>query len=92
MSSRIEPRRTPTLRATHHERKRCRSQNKHAHMLLKADEDEQGPSWTDARIAEFFWTSETTVRSLQKRLVEKGFEAALEQEKQLNFRNKLRRN
>jgi DNA-binding Lrp family transcriptional regulator len=62
---------------------------KHAHMLLKADEGEQGPSWTDARIAELFKTSETTVRNLRKRLVEKGFEAALEREKQLNFRNKL---
>lgn len=62
---------------------------RHAHMLLKADEGEHGPSWPDARIAEVFKTSECTVRNVRKRLVEKGFEAALEREKQLNFRNKL---
>jgi hypothetical protein len=62
---------------------------RHAHMLLKADEGEHGPSWPDARIAEAFKTSECTVRNLRKRLVEKGFEAALEREKQLHFRNKL---
>jgi len=62
---------------------------KHAHMLLKADEGEHGPSWPDTRIAEAYNVSETTVRNLRKRLVEKGFEAALEREKQTNRRIKF---
>src|SRR5438045_3623801 len=62
---------------------------KHAHMLLKADESEHGPSWPDTRIAEAYNISESTVRNLRKRLVEKGFEAALEREKQTNRRTKL---
>lgn len=62
---------------------------KHAHMLLKADEGENGPSWPDTRIAEAYNVSESTVRNLRKRLVEKGFEAALEREKQTNRRTKL---
>jgi DNA-binding Lrp family transcriptional regulator len=62
---------------------------KHAHMLLKADEGENGPAWPDTRIAEAYNVSESTVRNLRKRLVEKGFEAALEREKQTNRRTKL---
>ena len=62
---------------------------KHAHMLLKADEGEHGPSWPDTQIAEAYNTSESTVRNLRKRLVEKGFEMALEREKQTNRRIKF---
>jgi DNA-binding Lrp family transcriptional regulator len=62
---------------------------KHAHMLLKADEGEHGPSWPDTKIAEAYNTSESTVRNLRKRLVEKGFETALEREKQTNRRIKF---
>lgn len=62
---------------------------KHAHMLLKADEGEYGPSWPDTRIAEVYNTSESTVRNLRKRLVEKGFETALEREKQTHRRIKF---
>ncbi|MDF2523500.1 MAG: transposase [Clostridiales bacterium] len=62
---------------------------KHAHMLLKADEGEHGPSWPDTQIAEAYNTSESTVRNLRKRLVEKGFETALEREKQTNRRIKF---
>lgn len=62
---------------------------KHAHMLLKADEGKHGPSWPDTRIAEAYNTCESTVRNLRKRLVEKGFEAALEREKQTNRRIKI---
>ncbi|WP_185602408.1 helix-turn-helix domain-containing protein, partial [Paenibacillus sp. 598K] len=62
---------------------------KHAQMLLKADEGAHGPSWADTRIAEAFNTSISTVRNLRKRLVEKGFDAALEREKQPPRRTKL---
>ena len=50
-----------------------------AQMLLKADVN--GPGWTDERIATAFecWTH--TVESLRQRLVEDGFEIALEGKK-----------
>ncbi|THF80324.1 helix-turn-helix domain-containing protein [Cohnella fermenti] len=37
---------------------------KHAQMLLKADEGEQGTSWSDTRIAEAYNVSESTIRKL----------------------------
>ena len=46
-----------------------------AHMLLKADAD--GPDWTDAKIAEAFTCRTRTVEKLRQRLVEAGFETAL---------------
>ena len=46
-----------------------------AHILLKADAN--GPSWTDDRIAEAFGCRTKTVENVRKRLVEQGFEVAL---------------
>jgi len=62
---------------------------KHAHILLKADESENGPAWSDARITEAYNVHESTVRNLRKRLVEKGLEAALDREKRTNYTTKL---
>lgn len=62
---------------------------KHAHILLKADEGDQGPAWPDTRIAEAYNVHESTVRNARKRLVEKGLEAALEREKRTNYTHKL---
>lgn len=47
-----------------------------AQVLLKADEN--GPSWTDARIAEAFSCRTRTVEKLRQRLVECGFDEALD--------------
>jgi hypothetical protein len=47
-----------------------------AHILLKADAD--GPSWTDARIAEAYGCRRQTVENLRERLVTDGFDAALD--------------
>jgi hypothetical protein len=47
-----------------------------AQILLKADAD--GPSWTDARIAEAFSCRVQTVENLRRRLVERGFREALD--------------
>ncbi len=52
---------------------------KRAQILLKADAD--GPAWVDERIAEAFSCRVSTVESLRKRLVTKGFDAALERRK-----------
>jgi hypothetical protein len=47
-----------------------------AQILLMADAD--GPSWTDARIAEAFCCRVQTVENLRRRLVERGFREALD--------------
>jgi transposase len=53
---------------------------KHANILLKADEN--GPAWTDQKIAEAFSTHADTVASIRQRFVEQGLEAALGRKKQ----------
>ncbi len=55
---------------------------KRAQVLLKVDEDKLGPSWTDERAAEAFDVHVTTVSGLRQRLVEAGFEAALNRKPQ----------
>ena len=47
-----------------------------AQILLKADAD--GPSWTDARIAEAFSCRTKTVENVRQRLCERGFREALD--------------
>ncbi len=56
----------------------------HAQALLKADEGEFGPSWTDARIAEAYDIAPGTVKSVRQRLVEEGLDSALNRKKQKN--------
>lgn len=46
-----------------------------AQILLKADAD--GPNWTDQKIAEAFGCRTKTVENVRQRLVERGFEEAL---------------
>jgi hypothetical protein len=53
-----------------------------AQILLKADI--QGANWTDAQIAEAFDCRTKTVENIRKRLVEQGFEAALNGAKRAN--------
>jgi hypothetical protein len=48
-----------------------------ARILLKADVSSDGPGWEDARIAEAFETSPSTVFRTRRQLVEQGLEAAL---------------
>jgi len=50
----------------------------HAQMLLKVDQGVKGPGWTDTAVAEAFDCTPRTVERLRIRLVERGFEAALE--------------
>ena len=51
---------------------------RHAQMLLKVDQRAKGPGWTDAAVAEAFDCTPRTVERLRIRLIERGFEAALE--------------
>src|SRR3712207_1644246 len=50
---------------------------KHAQILLKADEAQGGPGWSDERIAEALGAGIATVERLRQRFVEEGFAAAL---------------
>ena len=45
---------------------------KRARTLLQADESENGPGWTDTRVAEFAQTSLRTVERIRKRFVDEG--------------------
>jgi hypothetical protein len=77
------------VRLTEEERETCRltvkklkgtSQKvRRAQILLKADAD--GPAWTDQRIAEAFSCRIKTVENIRQRLVQEGFEAALERKR-----------
>ena len=48
----------------------------HAQILLKADESERGPAWTDQKIAESFEVSTRSIERIRKNLVEGGIDAA----------------
>jgi hypothetical protein len=61
---------------------------RHAQMLLKADEGAEGPAWTDARIAEAFECKPLAVQRLRQRLVERGFDQALEHGNRGSYRAK----
>jgi transposase len=50
---------------------------KHAQILLKADETENGPAWSDAQIADAVVCGEATVERVRRRFVEEGLELAL---------------
>lgn len=49
----------------------------HARILLKADQADGGPAWTDERIAEAVEVSTATVERVRQRFVAEGVEAAL---------------
>jgi hypothetical protein len=50
---------------------------KHAQILLKADQAEGGPGWSDERIAEALDAGIATVERMRQRFVEEGMPAAL---------------
>jgi hypothetical protein len=50
---------------------------KHAQILLKADEAEGGPGWSDERIAAAFTAGTATVERVRQRFVEDGLHGAL---------------
>jgi transposase len=52
-----------------------------ARILLKADEGEEGPGWTDSAICEALEVSLSTVSRVRKALVEEGFDDALNRKK-----------
>ena len=65
------------LRAMVDEGRGCKEVRKRARALLKVDQSEEGPGWTDERAAEFAEVSPSTVHRVRHRFVEDGFEAAV---------------
>lgn len=59
----------------------ARKKRMRAQILLKVDEGEHGPAWTDEKVAEAFEVHVNSVHVIRKDLVLKGFEAALERQK-----------
>ena len=57
---------------------------RHAQILLKADEGEHGPGWTDERVAEALDVHPNTVRGTRRRFVEEGLQSAITRKKQKN--------
>lgn len=53
-----------------------------ARILLKADQEEGAPAWTDAEIAEALDVSPKTVFNIRRKWVELGLEQALDRKKQ----------
>lgn len=53
----------------------------HARILLKADQADDGPAWTDQQIAEALEVSVATIERVRQRFVEQGLEAALGRKK-----------
>ena len=49
----------------------------HARILLKADENEAGPSWKDEQIQEALEVSISTIERVRRKFVEDGFDVAL---------------
>jgi len=49
----------------------------HAHILLKGDNGEQGPNWSDVEIEQAFGVGESTILRVRKRFVEHGLADAL---------------
>lgn len=51
---------------------------RHAQMLLKLDQGVGGPGWSDAQVAQAFDCVPRSAERLRQRLVERGFEEALD--------------
>jgi len=65
------------LQAMVDEGRGAKSVRQRSRVLLKVDESDEGPAWTDERAAEFAEVSPATVHRVRQRLVEQGFEAAV---------------
>jgi hypothetical protein len=58
--------------------KGSKSSRQRARVLLKADQGDGAPGWTDERTAEFAEVSLSTVHRVRERFVEEGLEAVLQ--------------
>lgn len=73
------------LEAVVKSKKRVAAQKRtRARILLKVDEGELGPGWTDTKTAEAFDVNVNTVKCVRQRCVEEGLARALHRKKQKN--------
>jgi len=49
----------------------------HAHILLKADQSQDGPKWSDEQIQQAFGVGAATIWRVRRRFVEQGLDDAL---------------
>ena len=54
----------------------------HARIVLKADEGEQGPGWSDEQISEALEVSVPTIERVRRRFVEQGLQDAITRRRQ----------
>jgi transposase len=54
----------------------------HARIVLKADEGEQGPGWSDEQISEALEVSVPTIERVRRRFVEQGLQEAITRRRQ----------
>jgi hypothetical protein len=54
----------------------------HAQVLLKSENGEQGPNWSDAQIQEAFGVSEPTIWRIRRRFLDQGLSDAIERRRQ----------
>lgn len=52
-----------------------------ARILLKADQSDNGPGWSDEKISEALDVTVQTIERVRKQLVEEGFDAVLSRKK-----------
>jgi len=50
-------------------------------ILLKADQDDKGPAWSDEKISDALDVTVQTIERVRKQLVEEGFDAVLSRRK-----------
>ena len=62
---------------------------RHARILLKVDQGEQGPGWSDEETVAALDVSVRTVERVRQRCVEEGPEAAMQPKAQENRRRKM---
>lgn len=59
----------------------ARKKRMRAQVLLKVDEGESGPAWTDEKAAEAFDIDISTIHNIRKQLVLQGLDGTLERKK-----------
>lgn len=74
---RLEPEERERLRSLVDGGRGSKSMRQRARVLLKADQAEGAPGWTDERVAEFAEVSLSCVHRVRQRFVEEGLDAVL---------------
>jgi len=55
-----------------------------AHVMLKCDEGEDGPAWTDEKLSEAFGATRRSIENWRKKAVEEGPLSVLERKKRIS--------